>query len=202
MTDKFPSAPFIQHTLLFFIAAIIILIDQLTKYVIEVTLPLNRSWVPFPELGDFFRITHVANTGMAFGLFPSGSMLLATVAIIVAFVIIFYNFTLPAGHFLLRLALGLQLGGALGNLIDRFRIGHVTDFLDFGAWPVFNVADMSIVSGVIILGILMWREQNQAQEANATSIASAKNENNEHDESQVLLPSPRFEEVGTLPDEG
>jgi signal peptidase II len=57
-----------------------------------------------------------------------------------------------------RVALGLQLGGAFGNLMDRLRLGHVTDFIHFHFWPVFNVADMSIVGGVILLAFTMWRE--------------------------------------------
>jgi signal peptidase II len=57
----------------------------------------------------------------------------------------------------------MQLGGALGNVIDRFRLGHVTDFLDFGPWPVFNLADTSIVAGVVILTWLMFQEQREHQ---------------------------------------
>lgn len=143
------------------VAALVIVLDQLSKLFIETRLPLNHAWAPFPEFAHLFRFTHVSNTGAAFGLFPGGSAVFTVIAFVVAAIILVYNFGLPGGHYLLRLALGLQLGGALGNLIDRFRLGHVTDFLDFGPWPVFNLADTSIVSGVIILGFLMVLEQRQ-----------------------------------------
>lgn len=157
-----PPATAKQRILPLLIAAVIILLDQLSKLFIESRLPLNYAWAPFPEFAHLFRFTHVSNTGAAFGLFPGGSAFFTIIAIIVAGIILFYNFSLPGGHTLLRLALGLQLGGALGNLIDRFRLGHVTDFLDFGPWPVFNLADTSIVTGVIVLGFLMLLEQRQA----------------------------------------
>jgi len=177
------SAPIGQHIMLFWIAGLVILLDQLTKMFVESRLPLYDMWAPVPSIQELFRITHVPNTGMAFGLFPSGSSFFLIVAVIVALAIIYYNFTLPKGQFALRLALGLQLGGALGNFIDRLRIGHVTDFLDFGPWPVFNVADMAIVSGAIVLGWLVLQETREeyAQKkreaaANATELSGTSDE--------------------------
>jgi len=163
MPDKIEdeSTPIGQHIMLFWIAGLVILLDQLTKLFVENRLPLYQMWAPIPSIQELFRITHVPNTGMAFGLFPSGSSFFLIVAVVVALAIIYYNFTLPKGQFALRLALGLQLGGALGNFIDRLRIGHVTDFLDFGPWPVFNVADMAIVSGAIVLGWLVLQETRE-----------------------------------------
>jgi signal peptidase II len=154
-----------QRSLLFLVAALVIVLDQLSKLLIEAALPLNQTWAPIPALATYFRITHVSNTGIAFGLFPAGSLFFAFMAIVVTLAIITYNYILPGGQTLFRLALGLQLGGALGNLIDRVRLGHVTDFLDFGPWPVFNVADTSIVAGVVILGWLMLKEQKQGPTA-------------------------------------
>ena len=155
------QAPLSQHLTLYLIAGLVILLDQLSKAIIEDKLPLYQMWAPFPQIQEIFRVTHVPNTGMAFGLFPSGSYFFLIVAVVVSATIIYYNFTLPAGKFALRLALGLQLGGALGNFIDRLRIGHVTDFLDFGPWPVFNVADMAIVAGACVLGWLVIQESRQ-----------------------------------------
>lgn len=150
-----------EKAVMFLVMAIVLLVDYLSKLFIENSLELNTSWTPIPELAAFFRITHVSNTGAAFGLFPSGSTLFMIVAIGVSIFIVIYNSRLPANHTLYRVALGLQLGGALGNLISRLRVGHVTDFLDFGPWPVFNVADFSIVAGVFLLAFLMLREQRQ-----------------------------------------
>lgn len=160
-TETHVEAPasFKQQLLLFIIAGLVILVDHLSKRYIEDWLPLNQSWAPWPDYAHFFQLTHVANRGAAFGFFQGGSLFFTIAAIVVAVIIIFYNFSLPSGHRLLRLALGLQLGGALGNVIDRFRLGHVTDFFDFGPWPVFNVADAAIVSGVAILAWLMFKEE-------------------------------------------
>jgi len=154
-----PPASTAGRAVLFLVAALVILADHVTKLFIESWLPLYQSWAPFPEYADYFRLTHVTNTGAAFGLFPGGSAVFAVIAITVAIIIIVYNYQLPGGQLWLRIALGFQLGGALGNLIDRLRLGHVTDFLDFGPWPVFNLADASVVTGVIILAILMLFER-------------------------------------------
>lgn len=157
------SATLGQRVLLFLVAALVILVDHFSKLYVENQLPLNQTWAPFPEIEQIFRITHVSNTGAAFGLFPDGSQIFTVIAILVGVVIVIYNYQLPPGNYLLRVALGLQLGGALGNLVDRVRIGHVTDFLDFGPWPVFNLADTAIVAGVLLLGFLMLQEQTEPE---------------------------------------
>jgi signal peptidase II len=153
-----------ERSALFLVTAAVIVADHLSQLFVEAWLPLNQSYAPFPEVFPAFRITHVSNTGAAFGLFPEGSLVFAIVAAIVSAVIVVYNYRLPAGHRLLRLALGLQLAGALGNLIDRVRLGHVTDFFDVGPWPVFNIADASIVAGVAILAYLMLLGQRQERQ--------------------------------------
>lgn len=162
-SDEKPST-IADQTLLLVVTAAVIIIDHLTKLYIEIWLPLNTSWQPWPEYGDIFQFTHVSNTGAAFGFFPTGSNVFMVVALLVAGIIIVYNYRLPTGHYLFRIALGLQLGGALGNLVDRVRLGHVTDFLDFGPTPVFNLADASIVVGVAILVLLMILENREADE--------------------------------------
>ena len=154
------KAPIWEITATYLIALAVLLSDLVTKLLIENRLPLNESYVPFEKLEPIFKITHVSNTGAAFGLFPSGSTIIMVIAVIVSVVIVIYNQRLSASHKLYRIALGLQLGGALGNLLSRFRIGHVTDFLDFGPWPVSNIADISIVSGTILLGLLMLLEKD------------------------------------------
>lgn len=163
-TTELKDASTRQRSVLLLVAAIVIVVDHVSKLYVESWLPLNHSWAPFPEMAHLFRFTHVTNTGAAFGLFPGGSLFFTAIATIVGVFIIYYNYQLPAGQRVLRVALGLQLGGALGNLIDRLRLGHVTDFLDFGPWPVFNLADTSIVTGVILLGFLMLQEQKEMRE--------------------------------------
>lgn len=158
-----PPASLKERSWLLLVMTCSILFDHFSKLFIEVWLPLYSSYAPFPQLAELFRFTHTSNTGAAFGLFQNNNAWFGLIAAIVSGVILFYNYQLPAGHWLLRTALGLQLGGALGNMIDRIRLGHVTDFMDFGPWPVWNMADLSIVSGVVILALLMYLEQRQAK---------------------------------------
>lgn len=146
-----------QRSLLLVAAGVVVLIDQLSKLLVELLLPLYRSWAPFPHLLPIFRFSHVGNTGSAFGLFPHNSAIFAWVATFVSLAILIYNYNLPGRQVWLRLALGLQLGGAVGNLADRLRLGHVTDFIDFGPW-IFNLADAAIILGAFILAGVMWQE--------------------------------------------
>jgi signal peptidase II len=146
-----------QRILLLITAGSVILVDQLSKLSVEILLPLYRSWTPLPHLLPAFRFSHVGNTGLAFGLFPHNSAIFAWVAAFVSLAILIYNYNLSGRQFWLRLALGLQLGGAVGNLADRLRLGHVTDFIDFGPW-IFNLADVAIILGALILAGVMWQE--------------------------------------------
>lgn len=158
-SDETYSRPGLFERLLpLFIMAVVLLIDQFTKRLVETRIPLYGEWAPFPALAEVFRITHTANTGAVFGLFQGSGMFFAVLAVIVAGAIVYFNFTLPGGQWVLRLALGLQLAGALGNLVDRLRQGHVTDFIDIGPWYIFNVADMAIVSGVILFSVVLLRD--------------------------------------------
>ncbi|MEZ4518812.1 MAG: signal peptidase II [Chloroflexota bacterium] len=162
-----PPATWTERLVPFIVMAAVLLLDQFTKRLVETNLPLYGVWAPIPALEPYFRILHTTNTGMAFGLFQQGGTLIAIVAVIVTGVIVYFNQTLPGNEILLRIALGLQLGGVLGNLIDRFRQGHVTDFLDFGPVPIFNIADASLVCGVILLGIVMLLEDRRHKSATA-----------------------------------
>ena len=146
-----------QRMLLLVAAGGVVLVDQLSKLAVEILLPLYRSWTPLPHLLPAFRFSHVGNTGLAFGLFPHNSANFAWVAAFVSLAILIYNYNLSGRQFWLRLALGIQLGGAVGNLVDRLRLGHVTDFIDFGPW-IFNLADVAIIFGALILAGVMWQE--------------------------------------------
>jgi len=139
---------------------LIFLTDQASKYLVLRNLSLGEEWNPIPFLRPFVTVTHVTNTGAAFGLFQDQGTLFAIVAILVVVgIVVFYRY-LPPNQLWLRVSLGLQLGGALGNLLDRVRLGSVVDFIDFKIWPVFNLADTAIVSGVTILAFyLLFSEQ-------------------------------------------
>jgi signal peptidase II len=143
------------------VAALTVAADQATKYLVVTNLRLYESWAPIPALEGRADIHYVTNTGAAFGLFQNGGLFFVIVAFVVSAVILFYYRHLPDGEPLLRLSLGLQLGGALGNLVDRLRLGHVIDFIDVHIWPVFNVADSAIVCGVALLVLLLLREDRE-----------------------------------------
>jgi signal peptidase II len=112
--------------------------------------------VPWDWMLPYVRIVHVQNTGVAFGMFQGFGDIFSIIAIIVALIIVFYFPRVPASDWSLRLAMSLQLSGALGNLIDRLTIGHVTDFVSVGNFPVWNIADASITIGVIVLILGVW----------------------------------------------
>ena len=125
-------------------------LDQITKAVVRNSLALLES----APADGLFRITHTFNTGSAFGLFPDQTLFLIMASFVGIGVLLLVYRHYPVPSFALRLALGLQLGGAAGNLLDRLRMGHVTDFFDVGAWPIFNVADASIVIGIIMVALI------------------------------------------------
>ena len=182
LSEEVSRVSWVELIIPFVIMALILVVDQLSKAIVESWLPLNTSWAPLPSIASLFRFSHVANTGAAFGLFPTGSTLFTFVAAGVALCIVIYNFRLPAHNTAYRVALGLMLGGALGNLIDRLRQDHVTDFFDFGPWPVFNVADLCIVSGVILMAVLMLREEWQGIQSERQKQADeADNEKSQAD---------------------
>ena len=160
----------------FAIMAVVLLLDQGTKYLVETRIPLYGVWAPIPALEGLFRVVHTANSGAVFGLFQGTGMFFAGLAVVVALAIAYFNLTLPGKQWAIRVALGLQLGGALGNLIDRLRQGHVTDFIDTGPWYIWNLADLAIVSGVILFAVAYWREVRREEEAKRAANPPA----NEH----------------------
>jgi len=139
------------------IAGLVIWLDQLTKDWVRSNLALGETWRPFSWLPEYVRIVHWRNSGAAFGLFQGGGGVFAILAVIVTLMIIFYFPRIQRGDWSLRLAMGLQLGGAVGNLIDRLQHNlAVTDFIAVGNFPVFNIADSAITLGVIILFFSIW----------------------------------------------
>ncbi|MBI4180834.1 MAG: signal peptidase II [Chloroflexi bacterium] len=136
----------------FLTALLVIAADQFSKIWVRSNLTIGES---LPETG-LFRLTYIHNSGAAFGLFQGQSFSLTIVALIGIVVLLLFVF-FSSRHFtffdnkLNKLALSLVLGGTIGNLIDRLRMGYVTDFIDIGIWPAFNIADSAITTGVILL---------------------------------------------------
>jgi signal peptidase II len=129
------------------IACAAVLADQLTKQLVIGTLALDQQ---VAVVGPF-SIHRLQNAGIAFGFFSSAtSVVIVLTAVAVAWMLIFFARS-GARHPVLPAALGLLIGGSISNLLDRVRLGHVTDFLDLRYWPAFNLADTCIVVGVALL---------------------------------------------------
>ena len=150
---------------IFTIAAVIVALDQWTKWLVRTNIPAGESWLPdsLLWLSPYARIVHWYNRGAAFGMFQQGNMVFTVLAFIVIAAIIYYYPQISHADWPLRLAMSMQMGGALGNLIDRIRIGHVTDFISVGTFPVFNVADSSISVGCVVLLLGVWWQERAAK---------------------------------------
>ncbi len=160
------SVPLRSQLLLYVVAALTIIFDQYTKALVRSSMVVGETVVVHPALSNIFDLTYTTNTGAAFGLFKSAGSFLSVLAAVVVGVIIYYNRELPSQQVWLRVALGLQMGGAIGNnLIDRPLHGSVVDFLHVHYWPVFNVADSCIFIGAVIMGLLMIQEARKANSA-------------------------------------
>jgi signal peptidase II len=139
------------------VAGIIIVLDQWSKEWVRNTIPKHTFIIPIEQLGEYFVFEHVDNYGAAFGILQNQGNLFIVIAAAVAVAILIYAWYLPVQQTFVRVLLGLQLGGALGNVIDRINQGYVTDFAKMGIpgvyyWPNYNIADAAIVCGVVGLG--------------------------------------------------
>jgi signal peptidase II len=140
-------------------------------------------------LARFFTITHVRNTGVAFGQLAGFGWVFMLVPVVVLVAVLIYYPRIPDKAWTLRVAAALILTGGLGNLIDRLRTAflyaqdtgslwaalpfvYVTDFFDVKIWPVWNIADMCVVSGTIILGIWLWRSEQEAPEIGTDAVTT------------------------------
>lgn len=160
-------APIYKDLVMFQLAVLFFLADQFSKFLVREFLELGDS---FPDQG-FFRITHTYNTGSAFGLFRDQNFPLILVSVVGITILVLIYRSQPRPGKVLRLSLALQLGGAVGNLLDRLRLGHVTDFLDVGSWPVFNLADSSIVVGLVMLAWLFLQPAQRRGEVRPCAAA-------------------------------
>ncbi|SKA02633.1 signal peptidase II [Selenihalanaerobacter shriftii] len=131
--------------LVFIVALIILILDQVTKLIIVQNFHVSES-LPFIE--DIFHLTYVKNFGAAFGILTNQRLFFIIVTLLVIIILLALYKQISKQGVLIKIATGLGIGGAIGNLIDRIRVGYVIDFLDFRVWPVFNIADSAIVIGV------------------------------------------------------
>ena len=144
-----------KYITIFSTALIIILIDQITKFLIRINFQLNDS---LPLIKNVFHLTYIQNTGAGFGILKSQTLILIFISLIVIGVIFYYFDRIKDKEILLQVLVGFVLGGTIGNLIDRITYGFVIDFIDFQIWPIFNVADGFVTIGVIGLIIYLWEK--------------------------------------------
>ena len=154
---------------LFLIAGLILVLDQITKILVQYSIPFESSYFA-PDrvtiIEDFFYLVHIGNQGAAWGMFSEYSGILTLLSFAVLLFIFCFRKQLELHRGTVQIAFGLLIGGILGNLIDRIRVGHVIDFIDihlpftlpyilpFGRWPAFNIADSAIVVGMLFYLLL------------------------------------------------
>lgn len=140
------------------IAIITLVLDQLTKLGIRDGMMLHES---IPVIPGVFHITYILNRGAAFGILENQRWLFLAIAGVLIAVYAWFHKKVP-NHWLVQAGVGMLLGGAIGNALDRYRSGAVTDFFDFRVWPVFNVADIGICVGVALVLWYCWTHMSES----------------------------------------
>ena len=159
-----------DYLFLFSIAGVIVFFDLWTKKLIRDNLPYGESWNPWDWLSPYARLVHWKNTGAAFGMGQDLGLIFAGLAFFVIAAIIYYFPKVDAHSWLIRLALAMQMGGALGNLIDRLLNDmHVTDFVSVWTFAVWNVADAAISVGTLLLLLGVWLDERKQEAAQTES---------------------------------
>ena len=153
-----PQRPQIYRDwLLLPVFALVVIADQVTKALIRGNLRLHES---VPDDG-FFRFTYTTNTGAVFGTFSDQTFIMTIASFVGVGILLYFYHSHSGSEKFVRLSLGLLLGGAIGNLIDRLWLGKVTDFIDVGPWPIFNLADSAIVVGIVVLVVMFLFEKEK-----------------------------------------
>lgn len=154
-----------MHWPVFFLVPSILALDQLSKYLVSTFMVMGQS---IPSVG-FFRLTYIHNTGSAFGLMSGQNTILTVVAFLgIGLLLWLYRSYSNQGR-LLRTSLALIMAGAIGNLIDRLNYGKVIDFFDVGPWPIFNIADSSIVVGGVTLAWIFFTNRELRNDLQGTT---------------------------------
>ena len=153
----------------------VLVVDQVTKRLVVENLRLYETVEPIPALSPFFQITYSSNTGAAFGFLPQEGDLFLIVAVVVVIAMLYFYPRVPPNSRLMRFAIGLICGGALGNALDRLQYGHVIDFIHYQIPGIIsnvsNLADHAIVLGVILIFIESWILDRQEKKAETPPVA-------------------------------
>lgn len=179
--------------ILFVISLATLALDQVTKLMVVHNLEFRETWVPIGFLDGIFDFTYTRNTGAAFGMGQGLGNIFLLIAVIVTGIIVYYYRDLPDRTLPVRVAMGLMLGGAIGNAVDRVRLGYVVDFFHVHGWPIFNIADSAITVGVVLWLVVAWwvdrRISEQNQSAEPMMIGSTV-----HPDSDDATPKPTSQE--------
>ena len=145
------------------VGVVAFLLDRISKALVVANVPLHERR---EVIGDFLRVTHTHNSGSAFGMFQESTTALSILSVVAVGAILYYYRSIAGRSPLLAATLGMQLGGAFGNLVDRVSQGYVVDFIDAGVGGVrfwaFNLADSSIVVGIVLVCGLLWLEESRS----------------------------------------
>lgn len=144
------------------VSSLVIILDQVSKSIVQASLTEMQSIAVIPNV---FHLTLVLNPGAAFSLFANRTTFFIVVTVLAVFLSVYFYYHAKPNTFLLRLGIAMQCGGAIGNLIDRLRLGKVVDFFDFRIFAVFNVADCFICIGVALICWELLRAQPENQTA-------------------------------------
>lgn len=139
------------------VAAVTLAADQFVKYIVRMTMIPGES---IPIIPGIFHLTYIRNAGAAFGVLPHQNYLFLGIVLVLCIAFICFWKRIPPRPLYFPLGIGLLLGGALGNAVDRVRFDSVIDFLDFRVWPIFNIADMAICLGAALIAIYFWRHSS------------------------------------------
>jgi signal peptidase II len=169
----------LDYLILILFGGTLISLDQWTKALVRLNVPLGTDWLPsgLTWLLPYARVRHWYNSGAAFGIFQNGNMVFTILAIIVVILILYYFPRTQRNDWWLRVAMTLQFAGAAGNLIDRLYFKQVTDFISVGNFAIFNLADASISTGVVVLLIGVWlKEREEKKHAAWPPLSSGQSE--------------------------
>ena len=151
--------------MLLVVALIVFILDRISKMLIQHNLALGEH---VSVVGDLLWLDHSQNTGIAFSLATSHSSIVFVFDVLAILFILYISRRVPKAETWLRLGLGLVLGGAIGNVVDRVLAGSVTDFIDFRVFPVFNVADSAITVGAVLIAWRLYASSKQDSDDQAT----------------------------------
>ena len=157
------------------VAGFAVAIDQVTKAIASNSLGRAAETHRFELLGSLLAFEYIENTGAAFGVLSGRGIVLTLIAAVIVALLIWRFVRAGQSSPMLAASLGLLVGGALGNIIDRVRLGYVVDFVAVGVWPKFNVADSAVTIGVLLVAWLMSRDDYRSRDAPADTLSGADN---------------------------